>query len=326
MHTLLRKHGFTLCLLAAVLLAIYCPGPASEGGFLNAKVTTKLGVAIIFFLQGLSLPTRSLAAGYKPKRLHVFVLSWNYLWFPVVTGLLLIPLSLLLTPELCVGFGLLAILPTTVASAIAFTSVSGGNTANAIFSTLFSNLLAVFVVPMIAVTYLASETPIEISLAGIFLSLAKLLVLPLVLGQVARQFFRDLANRMSGLTKRVSSGIIIFVVHAAFAESVSSGLLDELSLRFVWAVGVGIVAVMLVTCALVWWSASWLKVDQPQRIAAFFCASQKSLGSGLPLASTVLLAAPGVVDPAMVLIPLICFHPLQLVLAGIISGRLVKPS
>jgi sodium/bile acid cotransporter 7 len=324
MMSLLRKYTFTLWLLAAVLLAVYVPEPASKEGFLCAQWTTQFGVAVIFLLQGLSLPTRSLAAGYNPMRLHVFVLSWNYLWFPVVTGLLLLPLSWLLTPQLCVGFWLLAILPTTVASAIAFTSLSGGDTGNAIFSTIFSNLLAVLVVPTIAVAYLASETAIEISLAGIFVSLAQLLVLPLIVGQVARQFMRALAGRIAGVVKLVSSGIIVFIVHAAFAQSVSSGLLDELSLALCLGVAVGIVTLLLVTSVLIWWSGSWLRLTRAQRIAAFFCASQKSLASGLPLASSILLAAPGVVDPAMVLIPLICFHPVQLAFAGLLTGRLVE--
>ncbi|CAA6676841.1 MULTISPECIES: bile acid:sodium symporter family protein [unclassified Lentimonas] len=324
MKKLLRTNGFILCLLMGVGLAICCPEPATKGGFLHTEWTTQLGVALIFFLQGLSLPTRSLAAGYKPKRLHVFVLSWNYLWFPVVMGVLLIPLSLLLTPELCVGFWLLSILPTTVASAIAFTSIAEGNTANAIFSTIFSNLLAVLIVPTVAVAYLASETAIEISLTGIFVSLARLLVLPLIVGQVARQFMRALAGRMAKTAKPISSGIIIFIVHAAFAQSVSSGLLDELSIGLIFAVAVGIGAVMLATCALVWWSSSWLSVTRSQRIAAFFCASQKSMATGLPLASSILLAAPGVIDPAMVLIPMICFHPLQLMFAGVLAGRLRK--
>jgi sodium/bile acid cotransporter 7 len=79
---------------------------------------------------------------------------------------------------------------------------------------------------------------------------------------------------------------------------------------------------MLLTSMLVWASAAWLRVSHSQRVAAFFCASQKSLASGLPLASSVLLAAPGVVDPAAVLIPLICFHPLQLIFAGVLAERL----
>ncbi|MFQ3225637.1 MAG: sodium/bile acid cotransporter 7 [Lentimonas sp.] len=322
MAILLRKHAFTLWLLAAVGGAVCFPAPASEGGFLRPELTTQLGVAVIFFLQGLSLPTRSLAAGYKPKRLHLFVLSWNYLWFPLVAGLLLVPMSFFLSPDLCVGFGLLAILPTTVASAIAFTSISGGNTANSIFSTIFSNLLGVLIVPTIAVAYLASEAAIEVSLVSIFVSLARLLVLPLVVGQVVRQFVVAHVGRISAATKLVSSGIIVFIVHAAFAESVSSGFPDGLTLGSVIAVFVGVVVLMLLTSMFIWASAAWLRVSHSQRVAAFFCASQKSLASGLPLASSVLLAAPGVVDPAAVLIPLICFHPLQLIFAGVLAERL----
>ena len=324
MLVLLRKHAFTLWLFAAVGMAVIFPEPASAGGILRPEWTTHLGVAIIFFLQGLSLPTRSLATGYRPKRVHLFVLSWNYLWFPVVTGLLLMPLSWLLTPELCVGFWLLAILPTTVASAIAFTSLSEGDTANAIFSTIFSNLLAVLVVPTVAVAYLAGEGVVEVSLGAIFVSLAKLLVLPLLLGQVVRQLIRALAERLAVASKVVSSGIIVFIVHAAFAQGITSGFLDGLSLAALSAVLLGVVVLLLVTSILIWLSAAWLRVEQSQRIAAFFCAGQKSLASGLPLASSILLAVPGIFDSAAVFIPLICFHPIQLLLAGLIAGRLVK--
>jgi sodium/bile acid cotransporter 7 len=255
---------------------------------------------------------------------HVFVLTWNYLWFPVVTGLVLVPLSWLLTPELCVGFWLLAILPTTVASAITFTSISEGDTANAIFSTIFSNLLAVLVVPTVAVAYLAGEGVVEVSLGAIFVSLAKLLVLPLLLGQVVRQLIRALAERLAVASKVVSSGIIVFIVHAAFAQGITSGFLDGLSLAALSAVLLGVVVLLLVTSILIWLSAEWLRVKQPQRIAAFFCASQKSLASGLPLASSILLAVPGIFDSAAIFIPLICFHPIQLLLAGLIAGRLEK--
>jgi len=74
----------------------------------------------------------------------------------------------------------------------------------------------------------------------------------------------------------------------------------------------------------VWYSAAWLRVSRPQRIAAFFCASHKSLATGLPLASSILVAAPGVLEPATVLIPLLCYHPLQLLLAGWLAERFVR--
>ena len=100
---------------------------------------------------------------------------------------MLVPLGLILPENLRLGFWLLAILPTTVSSAVTFSSVSGGHTSNAIFSTVFSNLLAVLFVPSVAVAYLAVEAEADIPLAPLFLKLFFLIVLPLLLGQLIRK-------------------------------------------------------------------------------------------------------------------------------------------
>ncbi len=324
MPTFLKKHAFTLWLLVAVVLAILFPGPGTKGGFFYPELTTKLGVWLIFFLQGLGLPTSELAAGYKPKRLHGFVLSWNYLLFPLVVGLLAWPLSLLLEKDLVLGFWLLAIMPTTVSSAVVFSTVSGGNTSNAIFSTVFSNLLSILLVPAIAVAYLAAETEAAVSLIPLFRTLFLLIVLPLILGQIVRKVVPVRAAAVAGKTKPLGNWIILFIVHCAFAGSVSSGFLDGFSAGSIFAVIGSTVGILLLVSALVWFSSAWLGIGRAPRISGFFCASQKSLATGLPLATSILAAAPGVVDAAAVLIPLMVYHPAQLVLAGVLSGRWAK--
>lgn len=321
MQTHLKKHAFTLWLLLGVTLAVIFPEPGAKGGFLQPEFTTKLGVWIIFFLQGLSLPTSELTSGYKPKRLHAFVLSWNYLCFPLVVGLLLIPLSLILPPELRIGFWLLSILPTTVSSAVVFSTVSGGNTSNAIFATVFSNLLSVLLVPTVAVIYLAAETDANISLAPLFTKLFLLIILPLIIGQIIRKLLPSTASYVSKKAKPLSNWVIIFIVHCAFAQSVQSGFLDKLSGLSILSVIGSTVFILILISQLVWWTSAWLKPTRAQRITAFYCASQKSLATGLPLTTSILAAAPGAVDTAAVLIPLMCYHPAQLVLAGFLSGR-----
>lgn len=322
----LKKHAFSLWLLCGVLLAILFPGPAADGGWLHAKVLTQIGVWVIFFLQGLGLPTSELATGYKPKRLHVFVLSWNYIWFPLVIGILLLPISLVLPENLRLGFWLLAIMPTTVSSAVTFTAVSGGNSSNAIFSTVFSNLLSVLLVPSVCVAYLATETEAQVPLLPLFSKLFALIVVPLIIGQIIRKLMPVRAGVAAKKTKSLGNWIIIFIVHAAFANSVQSGFLDSLAGRDVVAVIACTLAVLLIMSRLVWWSSRWIQPTRGQRIAAFFCASQKSLATGLPLATSILAAAPGVVDGAAVLIPLMCYHPSQLVLAGFLSGKWASES
>lgn len=319
----IRKQAFSLLLLAVVLLAALFPDLGKNGGYLHSELTTKLGVWLIFFLQGLGLPTSELTSGYKPKRLHLFVLSWNYLLFPVAAGLIVLLFGLFLPESLRAGIWLLAILPTTVSSAIVFSSVAGGHVSNAIFSTVLSNVLSVLIVPSIAVAYLAAEGSDEIALSPLFGKLALLIIFPLILGQLLRWCMTELATLVAKRTKKLSSGIILFIVFAAFSNSVDSGFLDQLSGSAVAAVVAATVSLLLLVSVAVWYSAHMIGLNQAQQITAFFCGSQKSLATGLPLLSSVLAASSGALDPAAALIPLMCYHPAQLVVAGWFSQRLV---
>lgn len=319
-----KRNAFTLWLLVAVGLALLFPAPAASGGVLFPEVTTQLGVWVIFFLQGLSLPTHELTAGYKPKRLHVYVLTWNFVVFPLVTGLLLLLLGGWLSEDLHLGFGLLAIMPTTVASAIAFTSLAKGNAANAIFSTVYSNVLAIWVVPAICVAYLTSTTDLVIPLVPLFVKLAMLILVPLVVGQMVHRMEPVKAATVASKTKWVSQAIILFIVHAAFADSMQSGLMEQLSFGSLLTVLAVTLVLLLVVSALVWWGSLPLKLAHSQRVAAFFCASQKSLATGLPLATSILAATNGAMDAALLLIPMICYHPMQLLFAGMITEKLIQ--
>ena len=321
MRICLKKHAFILWLLFAVVIAILFPTAGAKGGLFHSELTTQFGVWIIFFFQGLSLPTRELKIGYKPKRLHVFILSWNYVLFPALIVLLLLPLRFVLFPELILGFCLLSILPTTVSSAVVFTTVSGGETSNAIFATIFSNLLSILLVPAVALAFLSAGTESIVPLAPLFTKLLILIALPLIAGQAIRKFLTDRSAWVSKRVKSLGNWIIIFIVHCAFAQSVSTGFFGQLSATSILTVMSSTVVVLLVVSRLVWWSSAFIKPTKEQRITAFFCASQKSLATGLPLITSIMVAAPWLVDGAAVLIPLLCYHPAQLVLAGLISDK-----
>ena len=317
----LKKHSFSLWLLFGVFLAVLYPGYGSKNGILYPEVTTSIGVWLIFFLQGIALPTSELTAGYNPKRLHVFVLSWNYIIFPIIVGLLLLPLTLFIPGELKLGFWLLAILPTTVSSAVVFSTVSKGNTSNAIFSTVFSNLLSVLLVPTVAVAYLSVGSSYSLPVTPLFSKLFILIISPLIIGQIIRKWIPEISVSIAKKTRGYGNWIIIFIVHCAFAQSVSSGFLEQLGLFSIFTVISTTVLILIIVSHLVWWSSYFLNLTNEQRIAAFFCSSQKSLATGLPLTTSILALVPGLIDIASVLIPLMCYHPAQLVLAGILSSR-----
>ena len=103
--------------------------------------------------------------------------------------------------ELRLGFYLLAILPTTVSSAVLFTALSGGHTSNAIFATIFSNLLSIVLVPTVALAYLAAGTDASVPLAPLLTKLLILVALPLIAGQVIRKFLSDISEAVSKYAK-----------------------------------------------------------------------------------------------------------------------------
>ena len=313
---------FSLLIFAVVGLAVAFPPPLSGNEFLYGGGLARINVVIIFFLQGLSLPTRFLVNGYKPLRLHAFTLFWNFICFPSVAFLLLCPIGRFLSAELLLGFGVLAFLPTTIASATAYTTISDGNVANAIVSTVLSNLLAVFIVPTVSFIYFRVNFSMDIPFGKMLLNLIYMLVIPLVLGQIVQRLFQWNMFKTTKVAKKVSAGLILCIVYLAFARSMNSGILERLSSESLTTTLFAVVLLLLVTNILVWSSASWMQLKMPQRIAAFYCGSQKSLAVGLPLVSSILLSIPDLKNTAMIFIPLLFFHPLQMMLAGIVAPLL----
>lgn len=315
----LRQQGFTLLLFGAVALAVWGPVPVEfiESGW--AERMAALAVALVFFLQGLSLPLRQMLAGALPIRLHLFVLAWNFILFPAMAALLMGSLQVFLGPELSLGLWMLAILPTTIASATALTVAAKGGVGQAIFASVFSNLLAIFLVPLLAVAYLAKSSGAELSLLPVFIKLTWIVLLPLVAGQCLRRGFRRFCIGLTQRTRQLPQLAILYIVYLSMAQTVSSAVLEALTpARLVSAVFAVALLLGMASWA-VWRSSRWLKLHHGERISAFFTASQKSIATGLPLLTTIFASMP--VDTGLILVPLLLYHPLQLLLGGILVQK-----
>ena len=82
-------------------------------------------------------------------RLQGLVAASTFVIFPLL-GMVSMPLwSRVLGPDLCMGMLYVCMLPSTVQSSIAFTSMAGGNVAAAICSASVSSLLGVFLTPLL---------------------------------------------------------------------------------------------------------------------------------------------------------------------------------
>ncbi|KAF0667847.1 hypothetical protein L245_20450, partial [Salmonella enterica subsp. enterica serovar Worthington str. BCH-4719] len=101
------------------------------------------------FMHGAKLSREAIIAGGSHWRLHLWVMCSTFVLFPVLGVLFAWWAPVNVDPMLYSGFLYLCILPATVQSAIAFTSLAGGNVAAAVCSASASSLLGIFLSPLL---------------------------------------------------------------------------------------------------------------------------------------------------------------------------------
>ncbi len=72
---------------------------------------------------------------------------------------------------------------------------------------------------------------------------------------------------------------------------------------------------------IVWHTSRALGFALADRVVALFCGSKKTLASGVPMARLIFGAHPGL---AIILLPIMLYHPLQLVVGGWLAGRFAR--
>jgi sodium/bile acid cotransporter 7 len=299
-------------ILAMVALASILP--AQGRGMTAASGVGTAMIALMFFLQGARLAPRAALAGARHWRLHAIVFTSTFLLFPVL-GLTLRAIAPgLLAPSLWGGLLLLCVLPSTVQSSIAFTSIARGNVAAALCAATASNLFGILLTPLLAGLLLSAHGGFSARGVG---DVALQLLLPFAAGQLARPWIGDWVGRHKSLTGLVDRGSILLVVYVAFSEGVTHGIWHQVDVRQ-FAVLLLIDAALLGGVLLATTTLGRLfRFDRPDRITIVFCGSKKSLASGLPMAS-VLFAGQSL---GLVVLPLMLFHQLQLMVCAALARR-----
>ncbi|OAM87570.1 bile acid:sodium symporter [Termitidicoccus mucosus] len=311
---------FLIGLGVATALAWLFPGPGAEGGWMHPEILTKAGVALIFFLHGLALSFAALKSGALKWRLHLVVQLCTFLFFPLLGILLLWLAGDHVAGNLRTGIFYLCALPSTVSSSIAMTAAARGNVPAAVFNATLSSMIGVVLTPL-WMSWLLKTGGHSLPLGPVILDLVLWLVLPLVAGQALRPLLGAWAGRNKSLINKVDRGTILLLVYTSFCDSVKWGVWSEhgwLTLVFAVVVaGAVFYAVLFATGAV----CNRLGFTPPDRIAAVFCGSKKSLASGVPMAQIIFAGNPGL---GMILLPIMIYHPLQLIICGALAGRWAK--
>ncbi|MFJ3641648.1 bile acid:sodium symporter family protein [Streptomyces sp. NPDC090108] len=303
---------YILLLLATVGVAALLPARGTGADVASGASTA--AIAFLFFLYGARLSTREALDGLRHWRLHLTVLACTFVLFPVL-GLAargLVPV--LLTHPLYQGLLFLTLVPSTIQSSIAFTSIARGNVPAAICAGSFSSLAGIVVTPLLAAVLLGNGGGgfSADSLGRIVLQL----LVPFLAGQLLRRWIGPFVARHKKVLGLVDRGSILLVVYTAFSEGMAQGIWHQVRPLQLGAL-LGVEAVLLaVMLALTWYGGKALGFGRADRIAIQFAGSKKSLASGLPMAS-VLFGA----HASLAVLPLMLFHQMQLMVCAVIAKR-----
>ncbi|WP_406135522.1 bile acid:sodium symporter family protein [Streptomyces sp. NBC_01089] len=303
---------YILALIGTVAVAALLPARGAAADVATGASTG--AVALLFFLYGARLSTAEAVEGLKHWRLHLTVLACTFVAFPLL-GLAakgLVPF--VLTPPLYNGLLFLCLVPSTIQSSIAFTSIARGNVPAAICAGSFSSLAGIVVTPVLAALVLGSSGG-GFS-ADSLLKIVLQLLVPFVAGQLLRRWVGGFLVRHKKVLGYVDRGSILLVVYAAFSEGMVRGVWHQVSfVRLLELLGAEAV-LLAVMLALSWYGAKRLGFGRGDRIAIQFAGSKKSLAAGLPMAS-VLFGA----QASLAVLPLMLFHQMQLMVCAVIAKR-----
>lgn len=307
---------FLLAILAAAVLAAVVPATGAAVPFVEGA--TKLAIALLFFLYGARLHPRQALAGLAHWRLHLTILGFTFAVFPLVGLLLAVGVPTPISPALYPGLLYLTLVPSTVQSSIAFTSIARGNVAGAIVSASASNLLGVVITPALAWALMSTTGQVAIGPSAVVDIVAQLL-LPFAAGQLSRHWTADFVARNTWL-RLVDRGSIVLVVYAAFSAGMREDMWSQVSatdLAILISVCLALLGAML---ALTWLSARRLGFGREDAIAIQFCGTKKSLASGLPMATVLFAGQP----LGLLMLPLMVFHQAQLMACSALAARYAK--
>ena len=309
-------------------------GVASAGGVVASAAAAALAsggletwdpqtwaIAGLFLIAGVGLPIETVREAASNWRLNAFTQAFVFGFPPVVVASAASTLvqSGWLDETVVSGVFIMACLPTTVGSGVAFTRSADGNVSAALLNSVAANLAGIFLTPALVHAYLGADSAVDPVASSS--KLVAQAVLPTLVGMSMR-LLPGVAAAADGALKEpsklLSDAILLAIVVKTFvtAEQSEAGALD-------WTTGahlLGFLALfMLAHKSAIWLAASSVEgFSRRDRVAALYMGSHKTLAFGVPLITTTFENDPNLTS---YLLPLVAYHPALVA----VSAALVAP-
>ncbi|WP_312801399.1 bile acid:sodium symporter family protein [Corynebacterium variabile] len=305
-----RPDLLIVLIVLGVILALIFPADGTFADVMDWVV--KIVIGVLFFLYGARLSTREALNGLMHWRLHLLILAFTFLLFPLI-GLALMPLQHAIGEDLYQGILFLCLVPSTVQSSVNFTSIAKGNVPGAIISASASNLIGVFVTPVLVLLLMSSAGGGLTIDTSVFLDIALQLLAPFIVGQIARAVVPAVQTfakaKPTSYVDKISIGLVVYV---AFSEGIVTGVWSSVSWVAIVGIIIGSVVLVWIMLTVTSWVARKLGFNYADQVAIQFCGTKKSLASGLPMATVMFSGGAG-----LIIVPLMIFHQVQLMMCSV---------
>lgn len=316
------KYEFPCLVLLAILVAWAYP-PLGAIYLVPNITSTWVAVIIIFLLSGLGLKTEEFSKAFKRLKFNGFVQFYNFFIISaIVFGVSRFLVAVkVLDPALAAGMVICSCVPMAINIVIVLTMSAGGNEGAAVFNATFGNIVGIFLSPVLILMYLGTTG--SSSLGQVFFNLTMRVVVPLVVGQLLQKFIRrirELFAKYKRRFKKVQEYCLVFIVYAVFAKTFmtkSGTSVGDVLLMIVFQF-----LLMTGNMVLAWYSLRILFRDEPElRVMGVYGCVQKTVALGIPLITSIYQGSPKM---GLYTLPLLIWHPMQLVVGSLLVPRLLK--
>jgi len=306
---------FVLILLATIAAASLLP--VRGAGATTAGYIATAAVVLLFFLNGVRLPRAEVVSAMRDVKLMGAALLFCFVAMPIAGLALQLASAPFLPPLIALGFLYCGILPSTVQSATAATSLAQGDVSASVVMAALINLVGVLAAPLLFA--LLGGSAVNISGAAA-LRIVMILLLPFIAGQLLQRWLRPTVMGHPALVRTLDRSAIAIAVYVAFSGAVVSGLWDHLSGSDLIVITCGVLVLLLFGYGGAWLLGGLLRLRRPQRTSLFFAGAQKSIAVGAPLAATLFPPA----TAGMVLVVILGYHMVQLMVAAWLAAWLAQ--
>jgi sodium/bile acid cotransporter 7 len=217
---------------------------------------------------------------------------------------------------LVTGVVFLCVTPSTVQSSIAFTSIARGNIPAALCAASASNILGVFLSPLLAGLLLQTHG-VALSF-DIFRDIVLQLLAPFAAGQLMRRWIGGWVQTHKQVLGYTDRGSILLIIYVAFSKGVVENIWSQVNVADLALLVVVLCALLAAVLAITGFvGRKLMRLSVEDEIVLQFCGSKKSLVSGLPMAS-VMFAGPQL---SLIVLPLMLFHQIQLIVCAVLARR-----